>query len=649
MTAPILSIQKLSLDETQKLSQDDSPFLAYFVASTAPINVEDQQATDISDPQELIDEISQYLNQHKGDAEILIVIHGYNTSKTGVKKWFESIYHHLATHYSKSRSKGLLLIGYRWPSEQIVPDSSEVEEAGSSFRNKRQSAKKALPVILGKVSRWGTIGFIGGMVCSVASIVMVTLQASNSVIFLIIFLTLTLLSLMALAPILTILIFRLIAYFRDAYRATNFGVADLVELIRQIDNTLLNISSGETRSAKEDSWNNKRIKLSFIGHSMGGFVVTNTVRILSDVFDSNSVGSIDADHPEKNPSRSIGHVFSLGRLVLVSPDIPSETIISGRANFLQSSLRRFEEAYLFSNEGDMALRLASTAANYFSYPSGTQAGGYRLGNVTLRNSVKQKRTGVTATQDSLPEGATLLSESYGIMARQRNNGRLVNLQDGREIPLPDKTYPLDYLYIQAQVPMSKRQGDIALAPFQKPIGEFFTFFDCTDYTEKYLNHKGQEKTVGLVSHAQRKQALTFGDYVSLTIDYFSGKIDTHGGYFSNGQSDRKRGVKPEAAFTKLAIYGLACVGFEKFLVELVEEPVFNDYKGSFEQILKELKSQSLPLTANQQEAMEEVARKVALSQILSSICRDKGIQVLLAQEQSYTLEDVWKVANSTSR
>lgn len=638
MASPILSIQKLSLDETQKFSQDDLPFPAYFVASTAPINVEDQQSTDISDPQALIDEISQYLNQHKGDAEILIVIHGYNTSRIGVKKWFESIYRHLAARYSKSRSKGLLLIGYRWPSEKIVPDSSEAEEAGSSFRNKRQSAKKALPVILDKVSRWGTIGFIGGMVGSVASIVMIALQASNSVIFLIIFLTLTILSLVAIAPILTILIFRLIAYFRDAYRATNFGVPDLVELIRQIDKNLMDISSSETQSAKENSWENQRIKLSFIGHSMGGFVVTNTVRILSDVFDSRSVGSIDANHLEKNPSRSIGHVFALGRLVLVSPDIPSETIISGRANFLQSSLRRFEEAYLFSNEGDMALRLASTAANYFSYPSGTQAGGYRLGNVTVRNSVKRKKTGVTATQESLLEEATLLSESYGIIARRRNNGNLVRLKDGQEIPLPDKTYPLDYLYIRNQTPLSKRQGDIALAPFQKPIGEFFTFFDCTDYTETYLDHNGQEKTVGLVSHARRKQALSFRDYVSLTIDYFSGKIDTHGGYFSNGQSDRKRGVKPEAAFTKLAIYGLACVGFERFLVELVEEPVFNDYKVSFEQILKELKPQFLTLTANQQDAMEEVARKVALSQALSSICRDKSIQVLLAQELSYTVD-----------
>jgi hypothetical protein len=57
---------------------------------------------------------------------------------------------------------------------------------------------------------------------------------------------------------------------------------------------------------------------------------------------------IDASTSNKNPSGDISNVFSLGRLVLVASDIPAETIISGRANFLQSSLRRFDEAYLFS-------------------------------------------------------------------------------------------------------------------------------------------------------------------------------------------------------------------------------------------------------------------------------------------------------------
>lgn len=61
------------------------------------------------------------IQKHKSDAEILIVIHGYNTSKTGVKNWFKSIYQHLANHYNESRSPGLLLIGYRWPSIANFP------------------------------------------------------------------------------------------------------------------------------------------------------------------------------------------------------------------------------------------------------------------------------------------------------------------------------------------------------------------------------------------------------------------------------------------------------------------------------------------------------------------------------------------------
>ena len=55
------------------------------------------------------------------------------------------------------------------------------------------------------------------------------------------------------------------------------------------------------------------------------------------------------------PSNAIGNVFSLRRLVLVAPDIPAETLLSSRGNFLASALSRFDEAYLFSNEGDEIL------------------------------------------------------------------------------------------------------------------------------------------------------------------------------------------------------------------------------------------------------------------------------------------------------
>jgi pimeloyl-ACP methyl ester carboxylesterase len=627
MTAPLLSIQKLS--------PDNLPFPAYFVASTAPINIEDNieaRQDDLTRDFECLNEISQHLQKHKGDAEILIVIHGYNTSKISVKNWFESIARHLANHFGKSRSPGLLLIGYRWPSEQIRPREDEQQEEGGSFQDKRQSAKLALPVLLGKVFRLGIVGLIVGSLGALASMVAIALPVPNAVIFLTIFSIITAISGTAISPVLTVIALRLVGYFRDNYRASNFGVSDLVELIRQIDNELIEASPGENRAAKESYWENDRIKLSFIGHSMGGFVVTNTVRILSDVFDPRSIGSIDMTKSEKEPPSSIGNVFSLGRLVLVSPDIPAETIISGRANFLQSSLRRFEEAYLFSNEGDMALRLASTAANYFSYPTKTQDGGYRLGNVTVRNSTEPQGAGKPAQKKILKEGAAMRSESYGMIVRLPD-GQLVSLNEGQQISISG--YPLDYLYIREQTPLSQRQKAVALAPNQKPIGELFTFFDCTDYTEKYVDLKGREKTIGLVSHALRKQALTFGDYVSLTIDYFSGKIDTHGGYFSDGESEPKKGLKPEATFTKLAIYGLACIGFEKFLLELPEEPVFNDYKVSFQKILENFQSPSSELTT-------ERRKKVALSQILSSICRDRGIQVLLAQKR-YTLDVLERV------
>ncbi len=602
MNAPLLSIEKLP--------SDNASFPAYLVASTAPIDVEGRPINDRADFSSLIKDISDYLKKNKDSAEILIVIHGYNNSSSNARRWLESIYKHLASHHQQSRSPGFLLIGYRWPSEKVSPKSSEEREAGGSFSDKLQWAKEALPVLLSKISGFGLIGSVTGISVLAGSATAILLWDLNATFLLIISAIIAIASLGLIAPILTILVFRLVGYFRDSYRATNFGVPDLVELIRQIDQALLQASPGADNSEKELYWQNDRIKLSFVGHSMGAFVVTNTVRILSDVFDPSSVGSIDATSPDKKPSSTIGHVFALGRLVLVAPDIPAETIISGRANFLQSSLRRFEEAYLFSNEGDMALRLASTTANYFSYPTKTQDGGYRLGNVAIRDSLALR-------------GVVRRPESYGLIARLAN-GQMVSLQNGQEVAMAG--VPLDYLYIRESTPLSKRQQAIALAPEQQPIGELFTFFDCTDYTENYLASKTRPIKIGLVSQAKCKQFLNLRDYFSLSIDYFRGKIDTHGGYFSDGTSNHQTHPKPEAAFSKFSIYGIAALGFEKFILELPKEPIFDDYHTTFEQILKDLQTQRPELSNHQQQHL-------ALTQILSHICRDRGIQVLLAQDR----------------
>ena len=123
-----------------------------------------------------------------------------------------------------------------------------------------------------------------------------------------------------------------------------------------------------------------RIALSFIGHSMGGLIVTNAIYLLDafgkDVIRTYLSGRLRPEmatseregEDDEVPGR-IGHVFTLMRFVLISPDIPAEALLADRANFLASSLRRFREAYLFSNEGDEVLRAISTSVNYFTFPT----------------------------------------------------------------------------------------------------------------------------------------------------------------------------------------------------------------------------------------------------------------------------------------
>jgi hypothetical protein len=528
----------------------------------------------------------------------------------GVKGWYEDIRNYIATH-CPNKSKGLVLIGYRWPSEQINGIGKD------SLCKKFEYALASLPTALKVVAAFAFIALVGLIVASLKS------ELPGLVAFGIAGVSLLVLATVAISTVSTLFLLRIAGYFRDSYRATNFGVPELVEFFRQLDQAVgearnketkpdlpilnqaleeINQAVGEIRKQGTEpdlSTLNQaleeinqaagkirdnfapRIKLSFIGHSMGGFVVTNMVRVLSDVFDRESIGktNLRGDNA-KRPSPNIGNVFCLGRLVLVAPDIPAEAIITSRANFLSSSLRRFEEAYLFSNEGDMALKLASTAANYASFPARTREGGYRLGNVVVRlpdnSDVKQPKA----------------SKTYGIVN--------VDLQTGQLI---EKLSFLTYLYILDRKSLLERQITL-LGAEQKPIAELFTVFDCTDYKEPALDKlKENQRQIRVLSHALGKRSLNFLDYARLTIDYFRGKIETHGGYFNDGKTR-----KPEAELTKKLVYGLACLGFKNFLMSLEEhsspapEPTFQEQKHK------------------------------ALC-TLSNLCKDQGIEVLLSPER----------------
>ncbi|MCY7323066.1 MAG: hypothetical protein LH660_14995 [Phormidesmis sp. CAN_BIN36] len=576
MSSHLLTIQKLDLENCQ--------VPGYFVISTAPINVEDQSRINSqTDPEILIQQITQHLKDHEEDAEVLVMIHGYNTGQSGAEWWYKTTCEYISQHYQKA-PKGLLIVGYRWSSEKIAED-----EPGS-FKDKIKSTQQALPRLLGLISRLGIIGIIVGLIGTIAGI-FTALSLTSGVEILLAFVILLILSLIAVSPILTIVALRLTVYFRDTFRAANYGVSDLVEFIRQLDQALVQNVGNDDRQTQPNHRHQRRIRLSFIGLSMGAFVVTNAVRILSDVFDPGSIGNLGIDNRNKCPSSEIGNAFCLGKLVLVAPDIPAEAIVSGRANTLRSSLRRFQEAYLFCNEGDMALKLASTSANYFSFPAKTRDGGYRLGNVMVRNRLAHNNKTRQATAQSI--------------VNQSEDGQLINAT-GLDF--------LDYLFIREQKPLSERQVQVGLEENQNSIAELFTYFDCTNYQEKYRDPKtGQEKEVGIVSHALNKPFLSFGDYVSLSLDFFAGKIDTHGGYIFSSQN------RPQPELSKRLIYGLSCLGFDGFLATLKTDALF-------EQSLAKVVASHPNLTALQQE-------KMALLQIFSHLCGDRGMQVLLAPER----------------
>lgn len=317
--------------------------------------------------------------------------------------------------------------------------------------------------------------------------------------------------------VLALILLRKSNYPRDRFRAFNYGVMDLVEFIRQLEQ---GIKENPEKSDKP------KIHLSFIAHSLGSEVVTQTIRILTNVFDR------DRD------DRYINDFFKLERLVLVAPDIPVESILSGRANFLQYSLSRVAEAYIFSNEADLALRMASTAANYFSFPSKSRFRGYKLGNITAKHFDGQ-------------------NDKRNRRLKQLNDYGIVNLNSDRQnkeerfnAPLSFEE-PIDYLEIRASNIEHRNLEELAESQLDstKNIANHFTYFDCTDY---------QEKGKGVLSYALKKSALNIFDYLSLLLAKPLANIDGHGDYF-------------KGEFSQKAIYGLAFFGFEKFIDKNYQE------------------------------------------------------------------------------
>ncbi|MGD1853240.1 MAG: alpha/beta hydrolase [Leptolyngbyaceae cyanobacterium] len=532
-----------------------SPIPGYFVMSSAPPNIEEakeMQPSEVQDAAQGVSEIASYLyeiytrhGESDADPELTIAVHGYNSGRSTVRDWYKNIFQYINRHDAAiPKQRNQVFIGYRWPSENI-----EWGRLGEACR--------ALPPLPRDLMFAGFFGALLLLVLELTSLDKTWVGFAIS---------LTLAILLGISMlVLTLVVLRMIVYFRDRYRAQNFGVLDLVELLRQIDRSLVNMKAAEIKRQEPDEpdpagkaarfWQqtHRKVKLSFLGHSMGGFVVTNVVRILSDVFDSRSIGN--------QPPADVGSVFRLERLILTSPDIPVLTVVSSRVNFLSSSLRRFAESYLFSSEGDLALRVASATANYFTFPSSSEAMGYRLGNVSLKTSYNDPRDyGIVNLADldqnffpgiSLEE--SVARSSYQVMEHlfltyswwfgKKEFNTLAKMARDRVEKGP------------AQQPISKKQPKITIA-------DFFTYFDCTDYkdvTFSVQKTQNDAKPKGLLTRANRKKGLGWWDYFMLTLDGFLGKRDVHGGYF-------------QGQFTQEIIYRVAFLGFTGYLKSIDPDP-----------------------------------------------------------------------------
>lgn len=547
MATPLFALYRFN----SRILGQEPKIPGFFAVSTALANVEDEERSDPLgevvnrekqnlldgveflgfDPKEAIKHVAETLykktNEGQENVELVIAIHGYNTNVLSVKDWYQTIWRYANENIG---SKNAVFLGYRWSSEEFHPKNLF-------------SALKSLPILLAALL-WG--GILG---------ILLSLLQATQISLAIFTLCLAIFGFLA-TLIVALIILRIVVYFRDSYRATNFGVPDLVELFRQLNKVLV-----------EQGLKTNKIKLSFIAHSMGGFVTTNIVRILSDVFDPASVGELDCSN--KAPSKDIGQVFCLSRLVLVSPDIPAGTIVSGRANFLKSSLRRFEEAYLFSNEGDLALRIASTAANYFSFPTSERKQGHRLGNVTVKPRDKRE------------------DPQYGV----------VNQSTLTSNPQDPKRQLVNYLEINGllnSIPIKKLQKHSNTD--KEGVADLFTYFDCTNYRDR------KYKKTGSHQHDQPTEELTddktqvlcyrldrFPSYLSflnafvyarLMLDWGVRKaIDVHGGYFGG-------------EFTRSTIYKLAFTGLRGLLICLNpgEQYVPNSMEREIVQVQQKLSS-----------------------------------------------------------
>jgi Alpha/beta hydrolase of unknown function (DUF900) len=451
----------------------------YILKSTAPSEV-DKATEDVPALETQTREVLQTIATHlltQRDPQIVLFVHGFNNPPKVAAQLFERLFSCTQQALSPEDAERTVLIGYQWPSEGIL-----------------KASIKGIPRGL-----WGTLA-VGVLLWALGGYLLAReVQSASTWVQFLVPTTLHTFGWIGLilggflVPLaLLFMVMRASTYWRDNYRATQYGVPDLVVFFQQLDKIL----NGPRLKS--------RVNVSFVGHSMGGYVVTSVVRILSDVF--------DAGNKIERANNAVGNTMAFDRLVLISPDIPAEALFPRRANFLHSSLRRFNDAFLFSNEADVVLWTVSTIANSFSFPAGLPDSGYRLGNIAVKGN----------------------GEMGGVFSQLRlGNKTLASILDEARIIMP---------------PQKNQKEGMALE-------ERFTYIDATNFHEE---DKQSQKMRYYLSRG-RKSNQIFGPLRQLkhlffyAISMITGQkhgCDVHSGYFFEHQLLEQ-------------IVKVACLGYDK--------------------------------------------------------------------------------------
>ena len=487
----------------------------YLIESTAPDNVDDTAKLTSKLHPELAPIDSDLAVKQIAEAlvtgaepNLVVMVHGFNCPQHIVLQLYGEAVTAIARDAAIASRQGLVCVGYRWPSEAIGAPARATWSALPTLP--LWALFFGIAVVLFSLPLFylasrSRQGWIDSLVWHPAGIHIITMFGWTIA-----------------GLVLTAVLLRASVYLRDNYRASNYGIPDLIQLIRAIDAEIVRQHAQRGTDSPP-----RNVSLSFVGHSVGGFVVTSTIRTLSDVFETpvdalSSYGIAGPGFKSAPPSNAIGNVFSLRRLVLVAPDIPAETLLSSRGNFLASALSRFDEAYLFSNEGDEILRQLSTLVNYFVFPTNTSNHGFRLGNVEI------------------------LSRNFGMID--------VGSDDFLRV-LRIGNMTLQELYDSLENARMFRQSCSRKPTAQAPLPKVFTYFDCTDYIDEDGTKSPPRACLTFSKWRKRHDGeakLRWYSHFFLLLCYLfnKGRPDVHNGYF-------------HGLLSQQLIYRLACLGYEE--------------------------------------------------------------------------------------